>query len=462
MRSTLFKFSILLITVTIMSSCLWNDEEQELSSNPNFYSLKFAKNDSIPNLESATFTLEYDSILSDSVIVNLDSLPYQTRIDSVNPTFTFVSSSVAYLILRDSLGTGTDTIAMTGKDTVDFNLVVGVKNIAEDQLAHRTYPVKVNVHQVQPELFHWKQLSPAVYTHSGSVQRVVLFANQFFYFASSGLNNYLYTSTDGAAWKQEELQGLPADIVDLRSLTIFNDALYYVHETGDLYSSANGVVWTKQTVDAGTASLVNLLFVLEGKLWATVKSTVTSQHYFATSTNGISWMIGEPLPSTFPVGDYASLSFKSRTNKPKAIVLGGFSSTGALLRNAWSVERNAYNEFKWVDFSLDNTSLSSLAGASLVSYDDKLLLFGGVDANDQVLDPFYLESIDEGLSWRGVDTTYNVLFDEELEVAYTPRSYQSVVYEPVSKSLYLFGGRTTQVYTDVWRGKLNRLSFIRQ
>ena len=83
-------------------------------------------------------------------------------------------------------------------------------------------------------------------------------------------------------------------------------------------------------------------------------------------------------------------------------------------------------------------------------------------SNDQVIKPFYIESIDEGLSWRAVDTTYNELYDEKLEISYTPRSYQSVIYEPVSKSIYLFGGRTTQVYSDVWRGKLNRLSFIRQ
>ena len=172
--------------------------------------------------------------------------------------------------------------------------------------------------------------------------------------------------------------------------------------------------------------------------------------------------IGESVPSNFPVGDYASLSFASRTKKPKAIVLGGYSANGTLLRNAWSVERNVYNQFKWVDFSLENTSLVSLAGASLVTYDDKLLLFGGMDANDQVIKPFYIESIDEGLSWRAVDTTYNELYDEKLEISYTPRSYQSVIYEPVSKSIYLFGGRTTQVYSDVWRGKLNRLSFIRQ
>lgn len=443
-----------------MSSCLWDDDERELLTNPAFYSLKFARNDSIPNLEKAVFSLEYDALLSDSIIVNLDSLPYLTRIDSVNPTFTFMSTSIAYLILRKETGAGTDTIALTGKDTVDFTRVLSVLNFAEDKTTKKSYPVKVNVHQVRPELFHWTQMTPAVYTHSGSVQKTILFNNTFYFYASSGLNNHLYTSTNGVNWTTAALQGLPPDIVDLRSITSFNNALFYVHENGDLYSSPNGVLWAKVPVDTGSATLVNLLFVLEGKLWATVRSS--GQHFFATTATGVSWQLGQPLASDFPIGDFASLSFKSRTNKPKAIVLGGFSAKGTLLRNAWSVERNINNEYKWVDFSLENTSLVSLAGASLVSYDNKLLLFGGMDANDRVIDPFYMESIDEGLTWRGVDTTYNVMQDELTLVRYQPRSYQSVVYEPTSRCLFLFGGRTTQVYTDVWRGKLNRISFLRQ
>ncbi len=457
-----FKFSILIVTVAVMSSCLWDDEETELSSNPYFYSLKFAKNDSIPYIQNAVFTLYFDSTLNDSIIVNLDSLPYQTRIDSVFPTFTFMSTAGMQLIVRDSLGTGTDTVALNGKDTVDFTRVLAVRNIAENKLAERTYKVKVNVHQVEPELFHWERLSPAVYTHAGSVQRAVLFNNRFLFYASSGLKTYLYTSSNGSSWAPVAVQGFPADVVDLRSVTEFNNALFYVHENGDIYSSPNGSSWTKVPADAGGNVLVNLMFVLEGKMWATVKNTTSGQHYFATSSNGVAWTTGTELPSGFPVGDYAALSFTSRTNKPKAIVLGGYSASGTLLRNAWSVQRNVYNEYKWVDFSLENTSLVSLAGASLVSYDDKLLIFGGMDAKEEVIDPFYLESKDEGLTWKGVDTTYNVIYDEEYGASYAPRSYQSVVYEPVTKSLFLFGGRNSEVYTDVWRGKLNRLSFIRQ
>jgi hypothetical protein len=464
MRTHFYTYSILFLLAIVISSCNWLDSEpREPSSNPHFFSLKFAKNDSIPKLETAVFTLEYDSLLRDSIIVNLDSLPHLTRIDSVFPTFTFVSTSASFILLRDSLGVNVDTLALTGNDTINFNRVVGVKNIAENKLAKRIYPVKVNVHQVEPELFHWKRITASVYTHSASVQKALLFNGKFFFYASTGVNNYLYTSVDGIDWTTAPLSGLPRDIVDLRSLVEFNNALFYVHENGDMYSSPDGVVWAKVPVSVGAnTSMINLLFGLEDKLWGVVRNSVTDKYYFATSTNGVSWTIGEPIPANFPVGDFAALSFSSRTNKPKAIVVGGYSAAGELLRNTWSVERNINNVYRWVDFSIQNTTLVSLAGASLVPYNNKILLFGGMDANVQVIDPFYLESVDEGFSWRGVDTTYNVIYDAELNVSYEPRSYQSVVYEPESKSLYLFGGRTSTVYSDVWRGKLNRLSFIRQ
>lgn len=454
-----FKFSILIVTVVVMSSCLWDNDDTELSTNPYFYSLKFAENDSIPNLETAVFSLQYDSLLMDSVIVNLDSLPHLTRIDSVFPTFTFRSTYAAYIILRDSTGTGTDTLMLTGKDTIDFNRVVGVRNIAENKKAERTYPIKVNVHQVQPELFHWNRLTTGVYTHPGSVQRTVLFNDKFYFFASSGVNNYLYTSADGINWSAENLQGFPSDVVDLRSLTIFNNSMFYLHETGELYSSPDGISWVKVPADSGSATLVNLLFVLEGKLWATVRNTVSGDYHFATSTEGVVWTAGQVIPDNFPVGDYASLSFKSRTGKPKAIVIGGYSKDGLLLRKVWSVEKNVYNQYNWVDFSIENTTLQSLAGASLVHYDNKLLLFGGAD---MLKGAYYRESIDEGLSWRNADTTYNVIYDGNAQQYYAPRNFQSVIHAESTKSLYLFGGKTTKVYSDVWRGRLNRLSFIRQ
>lgn len=468
MRTNLIKFLILALVIPFFSSCLW-DDETVLSTNPTFVSLKFAANDSVPNIEDAVFTLELDSFkigdswVIDSVIVNLDSLPYQTRIDTVNPTFSFKSSSGAYLLMYDSARINIDTVGITGKDTIDFSRVISVTNTAEDKLTKRTYRIKVNVHQVEPELYQWERKVSSVFTHSGSNQKAILYKNKFLYFVSSGPRNYLYTSADASSWSPETLTGMP-NYPELRNITVFNNVLYYVHEDGKIYSSSDGISWTGNSPGIAGHTLINLLFELNNNLWSIVKNNAGSRYYFATTSDGITWSVGDTIPDEFPVSSFAALSFKSRTNKPRAVILGGFSSKGELLRDIWSVEKNVYNVNKWVNFSLENTSLVSLAGASIIHYDDKLLLFGGMDIDDEIIKTPYMQSIDEGLSWQKTDTTYNTIRDTTLQLIYEPRSYQSVIHREDTHQIFLIGGRnrTSGVFSDVWVGKLNRLSFILQ
>jgi hypothetical protein len=462
MKKYFYKLLVFSLTALVLSSCLWEDEVVDPSTNPSFVSLKFGRNDSVPALQYASFKLVYDSLLNDSVIVNLDSLPYQTSLDTVYPTFTFVSTSGMQLLLRDTLGIGIDTITLDGTDTIDFNRVLSVRNIAQDELTERVYPIKVNVHQVEPQLFHWRRLANDIYSHPGSTQKAIQYKGKYLFYVNSGLNNYLYSSADAANWSLVSVSGLPAN-AELRGMTIFNNKLFMVHEDGKIYSSDDGLAWTNQLPDAPGHSILNLLFELDSKLWSVMRNNADQAIHFAQSSNGVNWSVKEQVPAGFPVGDYAAFSFKSRTKKPKAIILGGYDQSGNLLNKIWSVENNVYNVYKWVDFSLENTTLGSLAGASLIAYDDKLLLFGGMDREDNIVRNPYMESIDEGLTWRDVDSTYNVITDSALVVDYQPRSYQSVVYDDVDKRLYLFGGRTkTKIFSDVWTGKINRLSFILQ
>lgn len=466
MKNNWSKFLIFLLTLAIFNSCNWDDEETEFSSNPDFVSLRFGRNDSVPAQQSAVFTLEFDSLLMDSVIVNLDSLPFLTRLDTVYPTFVFRSTAATQLIMTDTLGTGLDTIVLTGKDTVNFNRVLRVRNIAANLKAERTYPIKVNVHQVEPDLYVWRRITDQIYTHSGSVQKVVAFKGTYYFYASSGVNNYLYTSTDAVNWTAAVVSGMPSNPV-LRNMLVLGDKIILSHEDGKVYSSADGMSWSVLTSLPAGFDAMSLLFVLEGNAWSVVRNQITKQWNFATSADGASWSVREAIPDNFPVGDFAALSFKSRTNKPKALVLGGYSAAGELLARTWSVERNVFQEYKWVDFGLENTTLVSLSGASVVAYDNRLLLFGGMDIEDNVIDTPFMESIDEGLSWRQVDETLNQIFDVQRELLYQPRSYQTAIVDEPNQRIYLFGGRSRtpvfmNVFTDVWTGKVNRAYFLRK
>ena len=461
MKKNIYKLLIFSVIVYLVSACLGEEKEIEYSDNPYFVSLKFSKNDSIPGLAKAVFTLEYDADLNDSIIVNLDSLPFQTRIDSVFPTFSFKSTSYAYLLVTDSMGTGLDTLVLTGKDTIDFTKVQSVTNYSANEKVSRTYPIKVNVHQIESELYVWKKLVNSIYSHNSNAQQAVFFKNRFLFYASSDSKNYLYVSNDAKAWMDAAVSGLPVT-GNLRGIREFQDKLYLVHENGLIFTSVDGENWS--SVDPSVAGYVcyNLLFVLENNLWGLFKQEANQSYYFANSEDGTYWVIQDAVPSNFPIVDYASLSFNSRTGKPKAIVMGGRSSAGTLLSKVWSVEKNIFNEYKWIDFTANKTDMEPFSGASVIPYDNKLLMFGSMDNSDNIIGNGRMESIDEGLTWGATDSVFNIIQDTAQHILYEPRAYQSVILDETNHFIYLIGGRNkdVQVFSDVWVGKLNRMYFF--
>jgi hypothetical protein len=141
------------------------------------------------------------------------------------------------------------------------------------------------------------------------------------------------------------------------------------------------------------------------------------------------------------------------------------------LHNSWSSQDGVY----WIDFSTENHTLDTLSvGASVVFYDNKLLVFGLRTDNGK---SFCKVSKDEGLSWMLPDVHRNILPSAYLS---NPRSYQSAVvlrpktYDKInsadllnemelSNHIFVIGGKLgSTTYSDVYTAKLNRLNFLRQ
>lgn len=430
----------MLCALFMLNSCL--DKEYttvETSDNATVLSLTFDENDSIPHLDEAEFIIDNDN----NLIYNKDSLPYQTRIDSVFPSFTFASTAGAALIVDG------DTVYLTGNDTVDFTVQpVKLINYASDGIHFKEYDIYVNVHQVEPELFVWTQLCEAVYQHEGSSQKALQKDGAFYVLVSSGLKNYLYVSEDASQWQAHAVEGLPQNM-DFRQALVFNGK-FYVASEGKLYASDDASVWNETS--HSDYEFVNLLYVFNDELWAVVRNVQTGAITFAGSRDAQIWMEGVALPEKFPISDYAAFTFESRTGKAKAMVMGGITAEGVVCNTRWCTEDGSL----WVDYSVEQPEFGSLSGAAVVYYADRLLMFGGVDANNQLFEGPILESYDEGLHWAAPDTTLN-----KLPETFAVRTNQSAfVY---GTSIYLFGGRTrTQVFSDMWKGKLNKMDFSQQ
>lgn len=469
-----FKPLFFILIVVFFSACNWlNNETAVLSSDPTFVSLTFNKSDSVPALSKAIFSLAWDDEYKDSVIVNLDSLPFQTNITKVTPKFIFRSTAGSTVFLKDENNLPIDTIALSGTDTLDFTKVYKIKNTAEDKTKARTYFIKVNVHKVQPELYQWNKVVNKIFTHAATQQKAVYFKNNFLLYVSSGTNNYLYASTNANNWvdKSTALAGFPTDC-HMREMIQFNSKLYVISSDSKLYSSTDGFSWSVEsiTLSDNNFSLSSLLYIYKANLWAIMKSKTDNSYNFATSSDAKVWTVKAQIPVNFPIRDFASLGFLTRNNLSKALVAGGYSASGKLLKNVWSSENGNY----WLDFSNENSTYGFNAGSSIISYDNKLLLFGGINELGKVIQKPYLESKDEGLSWNVPDTINNRIqqmiissTNDTSYIKYEPRAYQSVISTKIGRDslVYLIGGvnpSESAIYSDVWVGKLNRLGFIRK
>ena len=445
MKFYFLKFICLFCVAVALSACLnSNDTSVTSSTNPRMTSLTLAGNDSITK---AVFSINADSV----TIENVDSLPFGTPVNKAIPTFKFVSTYGALLYINGS----TTGKALTGKDTIDFTLPVKIKNYAADNSTTKEYTIKVNVHKVEPKLYVWSLLNGSVGAANPTSQKAIYFNNKLLYFANEGGVTNLYTSINGVSWAHANLSGLPANATMVNTVQ-FNSKLFYSQDGVKIYSSTDGVSWTVADVSAADYTFKTMLFALNGSVWAITQSKVDSKYRFASSVDGTIWLIQNELPVGFPLTDFAALSFTSRVGgKPKAIVIGGKDANGTILNTNWNTENGTY----WVNFNENashSKSLDTLAlGASLISYDSKLFVFG--TKTDSVKVSQYKVSLDEGLTWKAPDTLYN-----KLPKTYVKRNYSSVVVDN-SNRIYIVGGKANAaILTDVWTGKLNSLSFIRQ
>lgn len=461
-----------IVFTLLLSSCNWlSTTETEVSSDPSFYSLSFAAaNDDDEDVEDAEFDVEIDPITGDSLIINTDSLPYNTAIDSVIPTFSFNSQYATYVYRNDSLGNFKDSVLLTGTDTLNFNRVFKIRNYASDGVTSRVYQIRVNVHKVEPELYKWESIASDIYSENAAIQKALFVNDSIYFFASNGLRSFLYKSADGVNWiSKGQVMGLPEN-AGLKSMTVFNNTIYMFHADSLVYSSTNGVEWSKKVFATNDYWFKNTLYVFKGKLWALVQSINDSKFRFANTTDGENWaMYPSEVPDKFPVAGYGSVVFKSRTNVPKVLLAGGVDQSGEALNTVWSSE----DGFLWFNFGKENSTYGYRTGASIIYYEDKLLAFGGLDYNDKMPANLFVQSADEGYSWIAFDTTYmrvrqkfvdpTLLEDSVYYTNYQRRYNQSVVVGN-NKFIYLIGGQDSLsvIHKDVWRGRLNKSVFIEQ
>lgn len=443
-------FTILCIFSLFLLSCNNNSSNTvTLTSDTEVTSFYFVSQDSFPSIGNAKFTISHYSTQDTGLITNADSMTYLTPVTQLTPRVLFKSTpSSAAIITADT------TIILSGKDSIDFTNPVLLRVKSSDLTATKYYRIVVNVHQVDPDLFGWQQQTAAVIQNGTASTKGLVLGDKFLLFANDGFKTTVYQSTDSKSWDNGTTPTvLPANCDVREILAADNTGKLYYCQDGIVYSSSDGLTWQAQDLSGETFIPRVMLMLFNDSVWL-VAEHATEHTFHLGVEDGGSWRaIDEPLPANWPLSDFAVVSFNSSSERPRAMIVGGYDTEGNGLNSRWNIEYSAAAGYRYTNFAIERPLCSAILGATVVYYGKQFYLFGGVDADAQYLSETAFYSDDEGLNWFPIDTVHNRLMD-----VYTQRTQTSAtVYD---NCIYLFGGQSrTETYSDVLRGKLTSIDW---
>lgn len=440
-----FLYIIIIFWAVLCTGCEKSTSTSTTSSVAQLSAFSFAKNDSMPGLAKAVFTVE--DRVDTGLVWNKDSMLFGTSLEEVVPRFTFKATpGAAFLTLPDT------TCVITGYDTLDFtNGPIYLTIRSSDRSTTKTYEIKPLVHQVDPYLYTWTRLNDGIYPADESEQRVLESGSDFVMLVSNGFSMRSYRSADGISWSTpSEATGLPAG-TRVRQIISDGSTLYYGQDK-KIYTSTDAVTWTAH--DAAYP-VVTMLFYWNGRVWALAQNNGAYELAIWQADNLT--LTGLQPQGEFPVSDFASVCFQSASGRERVMVIGGFAENGKSLNTRWNLEYSSRisenGGYRMEEFSIDRPQFTSLTGISVISYNGELQLFGGVDEKMKYFGRDILISTDEGLTWNPADTSSNQLPD-----VYQARQKQTAIVR--DNNIYLFGGQDkTTTYSDVYKGRLNSIEW---
>ena len=269
---------------------------------------------------------------------------------------------------------------------------------APDRLISKIYEVKVNVHQVDPDLLVWSEIKESGFpvTSAATKQKAIWFNNKAYVFVDNA-QVQVTTSENGTSWSPlTDLNGLTSK-ANYSSVMAFNNKLLILAD-GKLYSSSNGVDWQDETVQAtGLIALVQdkLIGTYNGKFIEIIPSSNDS---FTSIELG-------DIPENFPGTDYISTTKPLPTNPSieQTIMISGEENTSEDFTPVWT----SYSDTNRWDRIINSTGYNcpKLENIAMINYNSQLYVFGGKGKdNEGNVDGFkYLySSKDNGLVWKPI------------------------------------------------------------
>jgi hypothetical protein len=465
-------------------SCNSESETYETSGSNDAVLTAFSlsDNDSVcSSLSSYAFTIDQygisDVALSEQwggagIIFNSDSLPVGSVPDSVVVSLSYSSPSSVLFYQFDAGGQALDTVNFATQTYLDLSRCAYTKLVitAEDLITTRSYMLKINVHTVEGDTVHWKYATQSVWSEENLTdQRVEQLGDHLYWYLQSGddASGVSQTVSVGnlegslAQWSSPENLNIVSSL-NLQTIYSWNDCLYGVSRSGGkLLVSTDGANWKEV---ASSLDFVNILGVsLKTRLHADVLIAIVRQseeYYFASSTDGTTWSVGEAIPENFPIEGYTRpISIAARpslgTVTSRLYIVGGKTADGTLVSSTWTCDGSQWAEFK-------QPYLPAMSGAAIARYtldtdtpDTFWVLLAGETETGCSNTLYFSENY--GVTWRQLSLEHTAYADNS---ALSAAAYASV-FCTSDYRICRFGGRDSEgkQVTDIATGQLIKLTF---
>lgn len=437
--------SFLLVSIA-MSSCLDSDTTYETSTDPTVHAF------SLDTILGVDYIFSIDQV--NRLIYNIDSLPVgsDTIIDSILiDTFTvtgYITSGDLDTILN--ISNYQDLTGATSEAGLRFRIH------AADLTTYRDYYLKINIHQQEPDSLQWSQpLTLPVRSTIGRRLKAVTWEGDlliYFYDGVEDIVAYRTPAQSFGAWEEVTVDGLPLDadmasVVKAENAGSLGTALYVATETGDVYSSTDGVAWTIE--DGLSGSVVTLVGNYVDRLFGLVTDEDGVTWFAEAASDQSGWTTGEEAPDDFPRKNLYSTTFQT-TNLLYQMMVVGYTSGERII--PW-----AYDGTTWAAMD-PTTSYNTYCLTSALGYYPAIVYHGGdFYMVGERLRGIYTSSA--GLAWY--ETEELVMLPSTSDIGYGVGVNYSLAVDE-DNFIYLVASSTDFSYYNVWRGRINRLGFAIQ
>lgn len=422
----------LILSAIILGSCI-KSEDNEYAFSIDATVRAF----SIDTINGVKYPFSIDLLRSN--IYNLDSLPYlsDTLLKSFKiDTFTVTGAVYAADTMMTIPATVDLTKAMNGADGIMFTVY------AADGHTSRNYRLDVRVHLQDPDSLSWGLRTDIpealVKADLGDTPKIINFGKELLIF--SGLNCF-HTSLGNAssyAWQSSTISGLTED-VDWNSLQVFDNLLFVSTTEGDVYTSADGLLWGRHPSLSGN---VKALLTGTSQYLMGIKTVDSTDYFCRSNAEDATWIIGAEVPDNFLTGAIHATVHTTPTGVERVIITGNAPQVGT---ETEVVPWFTFEGDNWAALDTENMACPYIAHPTILQYNSKFYIFGNE------FEAMYESP--SALTWSKVTSKF--LLPMEL-------NGKDVYSSVVDKDNYIWIIVSEAGNNQLWRGRLNKYGYKRQ